>query len=385
VSTMKPHQRMRVLHVTETLPGGPAAYLNEILPWQLRKLTPGDVGLLAPESQLDALNADARGGLIVHGYPRSGRNPLALLALHRALRKVLATWRPDLIHAHCSFAGAVVRLTRTTVPVIYCPHGWAFSRETSALVRATYTWVERALQRRAATIVAISEHEKEAAIAAGIDRHRVTLIRHGLSPLTAMPSRSFAREPGSALKLLFIGRLDRQKGLDWLLRAIADIPPQRVQLTVVGAPVIDAQHRLASTENARFLGWLDPSSVSHQLDCADALIVPSRWEGFGLVAIEAMRRGVPVLVSNRGALPEVVGHGEAGLIFDLDRPESLPALLDSLCADTLNRLSAAGRARFAAQFAGDRMNLQTLDLYTTILSAHGSVRRSVEDEAELQP
>jgi glycosyltransferase involved in cell wall biosynthesis len=383
VSTVIHDQRMRVLHVTETLPGGPAAYLNEILPWQLRKLAPGNVGLIAPESQLDILDAEARNGLVVHGYRRIGRSPSALLALQRKLRKVLSTWRPDLIHAHCSFAGAVVRLTRTTVPVIYCPHGWAFSRDTSVLVRNTYTWAERMLQRRAATIVAISEHEREVAIAAGIARRRITLIRHGLKQLNSLPPKSFSRAPGEALKLLFIGRLDRQKGLDWLLRTIADIPPQRVQLTVVGAPVIDAQRGLAHGENVRFLGWLDPSAVSHQLDCADALIVPSRWEGFGLVVIEAMRRGVPVLVSNRGALPEVVGHGEAGLIFDLDHPESLLSLLDRLDEDTLNRLSAAGKARFAAHFAGDRMNLQTLDLYATVLSGRGPLSGSVEDIAEL--
>jgi glycosyltransferase involved in cell wall biosynthesis len=361
---------VRVLHVVETLPGGPAAYLDEVLSWQLRHLGSGRVALLAPAGQFGHLSPAARDGLVEFAYPRSGRNPLALWRLHRALGRAIAGWRPELLHVHCSFAGVVARLARPSVPLVYCAHGWAFSRETSPLLKSMYRWIERRLQARADAVLAISEHERAAAAAAGLDLTRITTVRHGLRPLgQPSPSRT-PRAVHAPLRLLFIGRFDRQKGLDWLLRTLATMSTDRVQLTVVGAPVVDAPPQLSPSPGVRFTGWLTPPEVGEYLDQADALVVPSRWEGFGLVAIEAMRRGVPVLASNRGALPEVVA--EAGLVFDLERPHSLLEQLDALTPETLCELGRRGLSRFEREFSAERMNRQTLELYSAARRVHAA-------------
>jgi glycosyltransferase involved in cell wall biosynthesis len=85
-------------------------------------------------------------------------------------------------------------------------------------------------------------------------------------------------------------------------------------------------------------GWIGPDEIEAQMNEMDAVVVPSRWEGFGLVVLEAMRCGKPVIVSDRGGLPELVIHGFNGLIFSFDDPHSLVRVLESLSRGDLRRL-----------------------------------------------
>jgi glycosyltransferase involved in cell wall biosynthesis len=101
----------------------------------------------------------------------------------------------------------------------------------------------------------------------------------------------------------------------------------------------------------------------------DAVVMPSRWEAFGLVAIEAMRAGVAVIGSNRGALPEVIRNGIGGRIFDLDDPDALGRLLEELDADELRRLGESGRHRWERKYVADRMYQLTCEAYESVLAA----------------
>ena len=85
--------------------------------------------------------------------------------------------------------------------------------------------------------------------------------------------------------------------------------------------------------------------------------MPSRWEAFGLVAIEAMRSGVPVIASNRGALPEVVEDGVGGYL-DLDDRDALGRLLSNLDRSELRRLGVSARQRWQEEFLSERINLR---------------------------
>jgi glycosyltransferase involved in cell wall biosynthesis len=96
--------------------------------------------------------------------------------------------------------------------------------------------------------------------------------------------------------------------------------------------------------------------------------MPSRWDAAPIVAIEAMRAGVPVIGSDRGALPEIVSHGVGGLIFELDQPDSLGHLLERIEADELHRLGQSARARWEAEYSSGRMNERTIEAYLDVLS-----------------
>ncbi len=115
--------------------------------------------------------------------------------------------------------------------------------------------------------------------------------------------------------------------------------------------------------NARTTGWLSPSEIEAFYQSADIVVVPSRWEGFGLIAVEAMRAGLPVIASRVGGLPEIVEDGVTGLLIP---PEDTAALVNALRDLSYERLSAMGRAgreRFQRHFTLDRVHRQITELY----------------------
>lgn len=360
---------IRVLHVTEVLAGGVATYLNHLLPWQSQHYGVNQVALIAPEEELEHLSASARSGVRVFPYVRKNRRPLAWWRLSKMLGRAVRAHEPSVIHAHSSFAGAIVRISSsamTAAPIIYCAHGWSFDMERPFWQRQLFASIERRLASRTAAIIAISEHDKTSAVQYGIPVKFVQRIYYGLHDMP--PSSRQPADENSPLQLLFVGRLDRQKGLDWLLNCMATLPANHVCLTVVGAVVSDHAHAFRTLPGVRYTGWIPHEKLNDFYDASDAVIMPSRWEGFGLVAAEAMRRGIPVLVSDRGGLPEVIGLGEAGKVFALDTPEQLRHLLWSVKRAELHRLGQQGRARFLRLFTAERMNHEVDQAYKRVLS-----------------
>jgi len=141
------------------------------------------------------------------------------------------------------------------------------------------------------------------------------------------------RRKDNRLNLGFLGRHDRQKGLDFLLDFLDRHKDLPVHLWVAGEEDREATKTKAARENVTFLGWIDSLLVDDFIQGVDALIAPSRWEGFGLVVLEAMRNGRPVLVSDRGALAEHVVHGYNGYVFSIDFDDDLLSILNGLTRD----------------------------------------------------
>jgi glycosyltransferase involved in cell wall biosynthesis len=145
------------------------------------------------------------------------------------------------------------------------------------------------------------------------------------------PGKSYRRDCADDPLFLFLGRLDAEKGVDTLIRAFArlrvDVPNSR--LRIVGRGILrDSLERLAAElgqKNAiEFCGWMESDQVELEISRAWALVAPSRWvEPFGLVALEALLRGVPAIVTDAGGLSEQVKHGVTGLVCPIDDVEAL--------------------------------------------------------------
>lgn len=357
---------MKVLHVAETTRGGCATYLNEIVPLQLDSLGAAQLRCIAPRqhlAQLARVPADC-----LQPFERTDRRA-GLWPLARAVASAVRDWQPDLVHAHSTFAGAIVRtlsLVRPIPPVVYCPHGWVFDVDLAGPARTLSRHVERWLSTRSAMVVAISEAERQQGLAAGIAAHRLSLVRNGVA---ADCGNECADWPDDRLRLLFVGRLDRQKGADLLVEAVAPLA-DHVSLRIAGDRVhAGSAQTLPSLPHITYTGWLSPEQVAAQINACDAVVMPSRWEGFGLVAIEAMRAGKAVLASAVGGLREIVVDGETGHLFPPEDPVALRELLRSLRRDGLQRMGAAGRARFFAHYTSQRTHKELLALYERVLSA----------------
>jgi glycosyltransferase involved in cell wall biosynthesis len=370
-----PRGTVRVVHVAQSIAGGVASFLEEVAGAQAEAFGGENVHFVIPagsEGQLPNVDTSQ-----ITSFAETSRSAGALRDFARTANAAIRRLDPDVVHLHSSFAGAVIRATmarRAKRPrIIYCPHGWAFSMDVSPAKKRAYAAFERLLARRTDVIIVNSQSEYDVAMEFRLPAAKIRVVKNAIA-WAPLPERPTAEGP---LRIGFIGRHDHQKGLDILLRNIAD--HQNIHLDVVGDRVLTprAENRASSHENITFHGWLSRAETLALLKQLDAVVMPSRWEAAGLVALEAMRAGVPVIASDRGALPEVVEDGVGGFIFELERPESLGRILQRLDRTELRALGLKARARWEREYVADRMNELTCNLYREIVSNAGLPRSGV--------
>ena len=233
----------------------------------------------------------------------------------------------------------------------------------------------RLLDRWNARYIAISECVHRYLVdRLGLPKEKVTTVYYGLRPPAALLTRTEARlrlglhPDDRRFTVGFIGRFEPQKDPHSLLRAAAEIP--ELQLVMVGAgSLADELHR-----NARKLPAGQVRFIPYRPDAADLmpafdlLCLPSRWEGFGLVLLEAMLRNVPIAGSTAGAIPEILDQGRCGLLFDPSRPSALTACLRQAMAQRTELPVLAHRAavRATSHFTTAAMVEQTLAVYRQV-------------------
>ena len=172
----------------------------------------------------------------------------------------------------------------------------------------------------------------------------------------------------------FAANLVRRKGVDVLLEALAKLAPHEpARLWVAGdgperAALEAAAVRLGIADRVHFLGPRD--DVADWLEACDVFVLPSRAEGLGVAALEAMARGRPVVASAVGGLAETVVHERTGWLVPPEDPDALAAGLEALLADPAlaQRLGAAGARRVADAFGAETMVSSYEALYREILA-----------------
>ncbi len=212
--------------------------------------------------------------------------------------------------------------------------------------------VERAMAQRADAVIVCSYYMRgHVADIFDIDERRITVIPNGIDPGEMQPvgdldalRREFA-EPEDQLVLL-IGRLVYEKGFQLALDALPGVIERvgaargAVRFIVAGSGTHEAElraqaQRLGLSEHGVFLGWIGDDALHSLYRIADLCVVPSIYEPFGLVALEAMASGCPCIVADTGGLREVVPSGErVGLRFNGGDAEHLGVMIERLLVDT---------------------------------------------------
>ena len=352
---------MRVLHVAESIKGGCGTYLDELVPVQIADPTIKAVRVLVPQAHAGQLVAIPAAQ--IRTFPHPVRSLRALAALLGTLHEEMATFKPDVVHLHSTFAGLLGRPLLALRPkrfrVVYCAHGWAFDMRRASWKLKIMKLAERLLAPFADRIVAISDYERRSGLEAGIAPARLVTVLNGLADQDPPP----ALQSDGRLRLLFVGRLDFQKGYDVLLEAVEGLG-DRLDVRLVGASVVgDQAVERVLPSHVTALGWCSADKIRRELAAADLVVVPSRWEGFGLVALEAMRAGRAVLASRVGGLPEVVNDGVTGRLVAPGDASALRAALLDFDAPTTRRMGEAGRARFLAHFTIAQTAQRIRDVY----------------------
>ncbi|WKB35517.1 glycosyltransferase family 4 protein [Terrilactibacillus sp. S3-3] len=168
-------------------------------------------------------------------------------------------------------------------------------------------------------------------------------------------------------------RFDEQKGLDILVNFINNNVFNNINLYLIGDGVLNSSN-ITLNNNIIPLGWVNNDIIDSYYEIFDAVIVPSRWEGFGLVAIEAMRNKKAVIASRRGALPEIVTDKVTGYLFDLNDLNQLKNLFVNLDKEKLKVLGENGYKKFIEQFSSKKMNKRIIKEYIRLLSSKKEIR-----------
>lgn len=358
---------MKVLHAAETIKGGVATVLKQLVAAQQAESSEFDVKCLIPEDQ--ATELDTVEPQRVECWKRNGRSLRALLSFGLAFSKTVLKFKPDIVHLHSSFAGVIGRVCLFALwpfvrpKVVYCPHAFSFLMETSGGKKKVYALIEKLLLPMTDAIICVSDYEANQARLSGIKSKKLFVIHNGVAERPSIVRRN--KSENEAIELLFVGRFDYQKGYDLLIKAMHKIHDAPLKLTVIG-DAVHGKETIETLPGAVYTGWLNASQMEPWFMQADALIIPSRWEGFAMVPLEAMSYGLPVIASDATSLPEVVKDKETGFLFKSGSVDELAATLSGLKDYDLSVMGERGRAWFSQQFTSQNMIRKTHELYVLI-------------------
>jgi D-inositol-3-phosphate glycosyltransferase len=301
------------------------------------------------------------------------------------------SWRadpPDVVHAHFWMSGlaALTAGRPLGLPVVQTFHALGVvkrrhqgAKDTSPPGRLHN---ERFLAREADRIVATCSDEVFELVRMGADLRRITVVPCGVDLGLFRPDGpAEPRDPGRS-RLLVVSRLVERKGIGSVITALAELP--ETELVVAGGPptrrlaedpearrLAALAERLGMAGRVRFRGQVEPGDLPALYRSADLVVCVPWYEPFGIVPLEAMACGVPVVASAVGGLVDSVVDGVAGVHVPPRRPDLLARVLAGLLADPARRaaLGAAGARRARRRYGWDRIARGTLDVYAGLTPA----------------
>ena len=222
-------------------------------------------------------------------------------------------------------------------------------------------FIECVLARYATdAIVSVSHYEASVLRENNITAASDCMIYNGVNDLVSRPRTN--GKGSSVLKILFVGRFDPEKGVQHLLKALEGVN-RSFELTLVGGFTNNGV--LSTSVEHVNKGWLQRDGTLNEYQNADLIVIPSEWEAFGMVAVEAMMAGKAVFASDVGGLKELISDGYNGVKF-----KTISELTELIqCCDLveLERMGLNGRLRYEELFSSEKMGEQLSSLIKTLV------------------
>jgi glycogen(starch) synthase len=293
----------------------------------------------------------------------------------------------DLVHAHDWLVGEAAGALADELerPLLCTVHATEHGRHQGHVERppqSTIHELERAMVRRADGIITCSHYMRgHVADVFGIAERRIEVIPNGIDPADLQPvddlERLRARFAARHERLvLLVGRLVYEKGFQIALEAMPRVIERvgGVRFVVAGSGPHEAElraqaERLDLMRHGAFLGWIGDDALHSLYRIADLCVVPSLYEPFGLVALEAMASGCPCVVADTGGLREVVPSEQVGLRFRSRDPDSLATMLERVLCD------GGLRERLVAEASEHVLRFDWDDIAGRTLTRYGRLRR----------
>jgi starch synthase len=342
------------------------------------------------------------------GEEISGRRQgAALRAMSVCLRMSADVEGADLVHSHTWYANYGGQLAKLLydIPHVLTAHSLEplrpWKAEQLGPGYALSCYIERSAMESADAVIAVSSAMRRDILAAypSVVPSRIHVIHNGIDPDEYQPDErtdvllSHGIDPGRSI-VMFLGRITRQKGITHLIDAAAHLDPKAQLVLCAGAPDTpeigaEVREKVAGLQQSRGgVFWIEEmlprSDVVQLLSHATVFVCPSVYEPFGLINVEAMACGLPVVASAVGGIPEIVVEGETGYLVPFEAGGDVfgsprdPSRFASDLADRLNRVLAspelarsfgdAGRRRVLEHFSWRAIAARTADLYTSLVA-----------------
>ncbi|WP_300010656.1 glycosyltransferase family 4 protein [Pseudonocardia sp.] len=305
-------------------------------------------------------------------------------AMVRAALTRLGRWRPDVVHAHDWLVAhpSIALADVLGAPLVATIHateagrwgGW-LSSPVSRQVHSTEWW----LTNRADTVITCSAAMRaEVAELFDLDPDPIAVLHNGIEPRGWRVPRARVRAarqhhaPDGAPLLLYFGRLEYEKGVQDLIAALPRIrrAHRGTRLLVAGTGtgaemLVGAARTHRVRRSVDFLGHLPDGDLAPLLAAADAVVLPSRYEPFGIVALEAAAAGAPLVSSTAGGLGDIVVDGRTGASFAPGDVAGLARAVGDVLADpaAARRRARAARARLEVEFDWVHIAAATAEVY----------------------
>lgn len=320
----------------------------------------------------------------------------------------------DLVHSHtwyANFAGHVASLLHG-IPHVISAHSLEplrpWKREQLGGGYELSSWIEKTAYENAAGIIAVSHAMRKDILRCypSINPDLVQVIHNGIDLADwKAPSTEAEWEKARAYfasygldpdlpTIIFVGRITRQKGVPGLLRALSKVDPNVQVILCAGAPdtpeiAAETRHLVEELQRKRAgIVWIEDHLPHDQIvaleACATVFVTPSVYEPLGIVNLEAMGVGLPVVGTATGGIPDCIEHEKTGLLVPIEQLDDgtgtpiYPEKFETDLADALNRVCAdpklakemgrAGRKRVEEHFAWSEIAKKTVSFYETVLA-----------------
>jgi glycosyltransferase involved in cell wall biosynthesis len=298
---------------------------------------------------------------------RTGRPPLDLsLQLNRYPRIMLRA-SPDVVHAHGG-PGGVLIWKRMDVPIVYTAHHTYPQAHARWSLKRLLAGVEARSYRQAVMVLPVSRSTANSLLEMGIPAARIEVLPNGVN-IVDVPG--VEHEDG---RVLFVGRLEREKGVLDALSLFRELAATVTGMrgVVVGGGSLEAEvRRAAAASGGRldYLGSLDPVALHREYARAAVVVMPSRFEGLGMVALEAQSAGTPVVGYDVDGLRDAVRGG--GVLVPAGDAFALRDQVAKLLGDPGRRLEVGERGREAmrAEQSWDSVAARLEEIYSAAIAA----------------
>lgn len=366
---------LRTLHVT-TIDLTAHCFLRST--FDLLRREGYEVALACDFQQFQAELADHTDRMFQVKIPRQIRPLQDLRGLAQMIR-VIRLYKPQILHSHTSKAGFTARLAASLcdVPlVVHTIHELPQNATRSPIKKTLYRFMEKLAAGWCNHLITVSRINQEQILKEGICRpDKLSLIPGGLQLQNYQPQGPPPWSlPPDAVVMGMAGRLEPAKGHEDLLRAFARLAPRnpRLHLVIMGTghlrkPLEQLRDDLGLQGRAHFLGWVE--DLVSAVAALDLFVLSSHYEGLGVVLLEALALGRPVVSTRVGGTQDIIEDGVTGLFAPARDPAGLAETVQRLLDDPglAARLAAAGKQKVWSDYSAVEADQKVLNLYLKLL------------------